>query len=68
MHAGSFRSVTLRATLRTAPSLVAAGMDRILDARLGSTSLDPLALAARADVELGLLGTPAARRISDLLD
>jgi hypothetical protein len=68
MHAGSFQSVTLRATLRTAPRLVAAGIDRILDAHLGGRPLDPLALAARAAAELGLVGTAASRRLSDLLD
>lgn len=66
MHAGSFQSVTLEATLRTAPRLIAAGMDRVVDASLGS-GVDPLALAARAEVELQMLGTPAARPLSDLL-
>lgn len=68
MHAGSFQSVTLAATLRTAPRLVAAGVDRILASRLGSQRTDPLALAARAQSELGLLGTAAGRRLSDLLE
>ena len=68
MHAGSFQSVTLRATLRTAPKLVAAGVDRVVDARLGARKLDPLALAARAEAELSLLAGPAARPISNLLD
>ena len=68
MHAGSFQSVTMKATLRTAPRLVAAGVDRIVDARMNQQRLDPLALAARAEAELGLLGTPASRALSDLLD
>lgn len=68
MHAGSFQSVTMKATLRTAPRLVAAGIDRIVDARMNQGSLDPLALAARAEAELGLLGTPASRALADLLD
>lgn len=68
MHAGSFQSVTLRATLRTAPSLVAAGVDRVVGAQLGDRRTDPLALAARAETELGLLGTPAQRRLCDLLE
>jgi hypothetical protein len=67
MHGGSFRSVTLRATLRTAPKLVAAGIDRVLDARLNEARTTPLALAARAQAELSLLGTPAARELCDLL-
>lgn len=68
MHAGSFRSVTLRATLRTAPRLVAAGVDRIVDAYTAPGRTEPVALAARAEVELRLLGSPAERRLSDLLD
>jgi len=68
MHAGSFQSVTIRATLRTAPRLVASGIDRIVDARLSGRRVEPLALAARAEAELGLLGTDASRPLSDLLD
>lgn len=69
MHAGSFQSVTLRATLRTAPRLVAAGIDRLIAARLREDAPeDPLALATRAEAELGLLGTPASRKLSDLLE
>jgi hypothetical protein len=66
MHAGSFQSVTLRATLRTAPRLVAAGVDRIVDARL-SDGAEPLALAARAEVELGLLGSLGSGPLARLL-
>lgn len=68
MHASSFRSVTLRATLRTAPRLVAAGVDRIVDAYTAAPRVEPVALAARAEAELGLLGTPASRRLCELLD
>ncbi len=68
MHAGSFRSVTLRATLRTAPKLVACGVDRVVDSYMGSPPIDPVGLAARAAAELGLLGTPAARLLCELLE
>jgi hypothetical protein len=68
MHGGSFRSVVLPATLRTAPALVGAGLDRIVHAQLRSEHpLTPLALAARAEVELSLLGTDGASWIVDLL-
>lgn len=68
MHAGSFQSVTLRATLRTAPKLVACGVDRVVASYMNSPPLDPVGLAARAAAELGLLGTPAARQLCDLLE
>jgi hypothetical protein len=68
MHGGSFRSLALTATLRTAPPLVGAGLDRIVHAQLGAErSSSPLALSARAETELGLLDTPGASLIVDLL-
>ncbi len=69
MHASSFQSITLRPTLRTIPKLVAAGIDRVIAHRLENpTTADPLALAERARIELDLVGTPASRRLCDLLD
>jgi hypothetical protein len=69
MHGGSFRSITLPLTLRTTPKLVAAGIDRVVAHRLDpSSSMDALALAERAKIELSLVGTTAARRLCDLLD
>lgn len=70
MHSGSFRSVALAATLRTAPALVGAGLDRIVHAELRTTdrSLSPLALSASAEVALSLLKTGDSQsRIVDLL-
>jgi hypothetical protein len=69
MHAGSFRSCALRATMRTAPRLVGAGLDRIVRAFLDDHKpTEPLALAVRADTELSLCGRPGGRWISDLLE
>jgi hypothetical protein len=69
MHAGSFRSCALRATMRTAPRLVGAGLDRIVRSFLDErNATEPLALAVRADLELSLSGRPGGRWISDLLD
>lgn len=69
MHSGTFRHVALDATLRTAPGLVGAGLDRVVHASLESggdvTALD---LAARAENELELLTKGAPRRLSDLLE
>ena len=68
-HSGSFRSAALSATARTAFSLVGAGLDRIVHAQLqadGATS--PTQLAARAEVELRLVGGPGGRSPIALLD
>lgn len=68
MHGGSFRSIALSATLRTAPPLVGAGLDRIVHAQLGSQQpMTPLSLSARAEAELELLGSDGASWIVDLL-
>lgn len=69
MHAGSFRSCALRATMRTAPRLAGAGLDRIVRAFLDERKpTAPLALAVRARIELSLLGKPGGRWITDLLE
>jgi len=73
MHSGTFRSVAMRATLRTAPALVGAGIDRIVHSqtdalRRGSERpLTALQLHARAEAELNLVGTSDARLLSRLL-
>ena len=67
-HAGSLRSSALHATTRTSLSLVGAGLDRIVNAQLADGGLEPLALVARAEVELGLVGSPGGRALSSLLD
>lgn len=69
MHSGTFRHVGLDATLRTAPGLVGAGLDRIVHASLESRGeVTALNLAARAENELELLANGAVRRITDLLE
>lgn len=68
MHAAKFDSVTLGVTARTAPLLVAAALDRIVNAQHGDSSIGPLDLAARAENELKLLGLAGARPLHLLLD
>lgn len=68
MHAAKFDSVTLSASARTAPILVAAALDRIVNAQHGDRSVGPLDLAARAENELKLLGLPGCRPLHQLLD
>jgi hypothetical protein len=67
MHAGTTDSVVIGATLRTAPSLVGAGVDRIVHA-LSTEKLSPLGLAARAESELTLVGSSGGRDVVDLLE
>jgi hypothetical protein len=67
LHGGLTNPVALDSTLRTAPPLVGAGMDRITHAHLVS-SRSPLELAARAMLEIeraGGVGTPA---LTELLE
>ena len=68
-HAGTLQSVALRTTIRTALSLVAAGLDRIVHAQLETAGrVAPLDLLARAETELRLLGTDGSRSMSVLLE
>ena len=67
LHGGSTQSVALNATLRTAAPLVGAGLDRIAHAYLVDRVL-PLALAAKAELRLGLAGTRDAPPVTDLLE
>ena len=68
-HSGSFRSATLKATVRTSFSLVGAGLDRIVHAQLRSDQpLSPLHLVARAETELRMVGGPGGRPPIALLE
>ena len=68
-HSGSFRSAALSATTRTSFSLVGAGLDRIVHAQLrADRSASPTKLAARAEVELRMVGGPGGRSPIALLD
>ena len=60
-------SVALAATLRTVPPLAGAGIDRIAHGYLVSSKL-PLELVARAEVEIGRVGTADASALTDLLE
>lgn len=67
MHAGTTDSIALSAALRSAPSLVGAGVDRVVHA-FSKEGISPLRLAARAEAELELVGTPGGRGVVDLLE
>lgn len=67
MHAAKFDSVSLQSTIRSAPKLVAAGLDRVVHAKHVRTPVEPLGLAARARNEIDMLGTGGEREIFRLL-
>jgi len=66
MHAGKLDSISLRATSRTAPQLVAAGIDRLVNANL-TAGMEPHNLAARAKTELSFVGAAGSKPLHDLL-
>ena len=68
MHAAKFDSVTLGVSARTAPLLVAAALDRLVNAQYGHEGLTPHGLAARAQNELDLVGKSGSRPLYMLLD
>lgn len=68
MHAGTFHSRSLRTTLRTLPPLVGAGLDRIAWAAQCDPPLSAVDLAARAEVEIEMVGKPGGRWLTALLD
>lgn len=67
LHGGEVAPIALGATLRTAPPLVGAGMDRVAHAYLvgGRT---PLELAAKAELELARAGAASAPPLTDVLE
>lgn len=67
VHGGAVSVDTLPMTLRTAAPLLGAGFDRITHAAL-SDETHPIDLAIRADLRIGLLGTPTGRSLVDLLE
>jgi hypothetical protein len=67
LHGGEVRPVALDATLRTAPPLVGAGMDRVTHAYLVTNRL-PLEIAARAELEIARAGSAGAPALTDLLE
>ncbi|MFE1509066.1 integrase [Streptomyces sp. NPDC058726] len=67
LHGGATQGVALEASLRTAAPLVGAGLDRIIHADYVE-GLDPLALAARADIALTLVNGESGLSVVDLLE
>ena len=67
LHGGSTQGVALKAALRIAAPLVGAGLDRITHATLVE-GLEPLDLAARAEVGLKLVGGETGLSVVDLLE
>ncbi|MFF0094678.1 integrase [Streptomyces canus] len=67
LHGGATQGVALEASLRTAAPLVGAGLDRIVHAAYAE-DLDPLGLAARADVALNLVNGETGLSVVDLLE
>lgn len=67
MHAAKFDSVSLPSTVRSAPKIVAAGLDRVVHAQYVRTPVEPLALASRARNEIAMLGQLGAREVFRLL-
>ncbi|MFD3822073.1 hypothetical protein [Streptomyces sp. NPDC058625] len=59
--------MALEASLRTAAPLVGAGLDRIIHADC-TEGLDPLDLAARADISLTLVNGETGLSVVDLLE
>ncbi|MEV8435071.1 integrase [Streptomyces chartreusis] len=67
LHGGATKGVALDASLRTAAPLLGAGLDRIVHASY-TEGLDPLDLAARAEVALQLVAGETGLSIVDLLE
>jgi hypothetical protein len=55
-------------TLRCAPPLIGAAVDRIVHASLQDPVVDPQTLVARAAVSLGLAGSNVGKSIVQLLE
>ncbi|HEY4049116.1 MAG TPA: hypothetical protein VGM27_19825 [Acidobacteriaceae bacterium] len=66
LHGGKTDAVGLRSSLRNAAPLVGAGMDRIAHAWFVE-GLEPVQIAARAQVRLATAGAPDGPQIVDLL-
>jgi hypothetical protein len=67
LHGGSTQSVALNAALRIATPLVGAGLDRIVHATM-TENLDPLDLAARAELALRMVGGETSLSPVELLE
>ncbi|MFC8015085.1 hypothetical protein [Streptomyces cinereoruber] len=67
LHGGATQGVALDASLRTTAPLLGAGLDRIVHASY-TEGLDPLDLAARAEVALQLVGGETGLATVDLTE
>ena len=67
LHAGTTDSVAMLSTLRTAPPLVGAGLDRLVHDALAAGESDPLRLVARARTALEHCGHEGGAKPWDLL-
>lgn len=67
VHAGNTSSIAIDGTLRTVAPLVGAGIDRIVHAS-ASQRIDPLLLAATAEIGLGRVQYSSAYNLVELLD
>ena len=67
LHTGTTDSVAMSSTLRTAPPLVGAGLDRLVHDALATGESDPLRLVARARTALEHCGHEGGAKPWDLL-
>lgn len=67
VHGGEVSGTSLEVALRTAAPLVGAALDRMAHAQLVD-GVSPLALAARAEISLELVGTPSGKGLAELLE
>lgn len=67
LHSGGLRTAVLPATVRTAPALVGAAVDRAVHA-VEAEGLSSARLAARALEELALVGSGGGRHVAALLE
>ncbi|HET9893920.1 MAG TPA: hypothetical protein VFQ44_03200 [Streptosporangiaceae bacterium] len=67
LHGGSTQGISLEAALRTGAPLIGAGLDRVTHAALVE-GLEPLDLAARAEIALKLVGGETRLSVADLLE
>lgn len=67
LHAGTTDSVAMSSTLRTAPPLIGAGLDRLVHDALATGRSDPLPLIARARTALDHCGEEGGAKPWDLL-
>jgi hypothetical protein len=68
LHAGRSDSVGMLPTLRYAPPLVGAAVDRIVHAGLRTPPIEPQVLVAKAEVAMSLIDSTTDRSVANLLE